>query len=109
MRFTRIWLAYSAILYILTWLTAYSLTGDITWGYSESLSIWLEFSVFGVAIAVSTTLVFGWFGLRPETDDLDRLDKFAAEAAKMRRWGAIAVSIIAAWALVRFLVSAAAG
>jgi len=108
MSFIRIWPAYFASLYILVRLMAYSLTGEI-WGYSESLSIWLEFSVFGVAIAVSTTLVFGWFGLRPETDDPDRLDKFAAEAAKMRRWGAIAVSIIAAWALVRFLVSAAAG
>ena len=108
MRITRTCPALVASLYILGWLMAYSLTGDITWSYNESLSIWLEFSVFGVAMVVSTTLVAGWLW-RPETDDPDRLDKCASDAAKMRRWGVIAVSIIAAWALVRFLVSAAAG
>ena len=110
MRITRTWqamLVHFATTNILVWLMAYSLTGGITWWQTESLSIWLLPPMIGVAFAVSWWII--WSLLRPETDDPDRLDKFAAEAAKARRWGVIAVSIIAAWALVRFLVSAAAG
>ena len=107
MSFIRIWPAFFATYCILFWLMAYSLTGEITWLHSESLSNWLLLPVVGVAGTVSCWIT--WSGQKPETDDPDRLDKFADEAAKARRWGAIAVSIIAAWALVRFLVSTAAG
>ena len=110
MRITRTWqamLVHFATTNILVYLMAYSLTGDITWWQTESLSIWSLAPMIGVAGVVSTLI--NWSLLRPEPDDPDRLDKFAAEAAKARRWAVIATSIIAAWALVRFLVSAAAG